>query len=75
VSPPFSAEELRVLQAEWDAEARALHAPGAPAVINEAALRAFAHRADRVLMPIMLGTAATLGAVCLVAQIVKWIGA
>ena len=75
MTAPFSAEELRALQAEWDAEAALVEPFPARDFVDEEALRAFAHRTDRILMPILLGTAGTLGAVCLVAQIVKWIGA
>lgn len=75
MTAPFSADELRVLQAEWDAEADMLQADDARDFVAEEALRAFARRTERILMPTLLATAGTLGAVCLVAQIVNWVGA
>lgn len=75
MSAPFPVEDLRTLQAQWDAEAEAQGEAGVPAMMDEAALRLFACRTERIMMPILLGTAATLGAVCVIAQVVKWIGA
>lgn len=75
MSAPFPIDDLRAVQAQWDAEAEAQGEAGVPAMMDDETLRLFARRTERVMMPILLGTAVTLGAVCVIAQIVKWLGA
>lgn len=42
--------------------------------LANARLRRFAHRAERIVLPVLLTAAASLGLVVAVAQLVKWIG-